>query len=172
MVNGVWVADAQPGYYDANGRWVRGASTGFYDAQGRWDLDRGLGAGLGRAYGGGYGQQGQGYGQQGQGYGQQGQADAYGDASIWAGAPQDLMGRVAFLDQRVRQGLSDGSLRRGEGNRALQSLATLRTQAAALPTNRRGGVNLRAETSLRAQLDAVASGLDWDRNARRSASGY
>ena len=35
MVNGVWVADPQPGYWD-NGRWVRGQATGYYDARGRW----------------------------------------------------------------------------------------------------------------------------------------
>ena len=159
MVNGVWVADAQPGYYDSNGRWVRGQATGYYDAQGRWVSTGGQGQGY--AYGG----QGQG---QGYAYGQQGQA--YGDASVWAGAPNDLAGRVAFLDQRIRQGLSDGSIRRGEGNRALQSLATLRTQVAALPTNRRGRVNVRAETSLRAQLDAIASGVRWDGRGARNTN--
>jgi hypothetical protein len=42
----------------------------------------------------------------------------------------------------------------------------LRTQAAALQPNRRGRVNLRAETSLRTQLDAVAAGLRWDARGR------
>ena len=62
--------------------------------------------------------------------------------------------------------------RSGEANRALQSLVTLRAQAAGLPTNRRGGVNVRAESSLRAQLDAVASGLRWGARGNRSANGY
>ena len=150
MVNGVWVADAQPGYYDNNGRWVRGQATGYYDAQGRW-ISTGASA---QASGYAYGQPSQ----------------AYGDTSIWAGAPDDLAGRIAFLDQRVRQGMSDGSLRRGEANRALQSLAMLRTQAASLPANRRGRVNVRAETSLRAQLDAVASGLRWTNRANQAYS--
>jgi hypothetical protein len=35
MINGAWVADPQPGYYE-NGRWVRGAALGYYDARGRW----------------------------------------------------------------------------------------------------------------------------------------
>ncbi|HET6970979.1 MAG TPA: glycine zipper 2TM domain-containing protein, partial [Phenylobacterium sp.] len=35
MVNGVWVSDPQPGYYE-NGRWVRGPAVGYYDARGRW----------------------------------------------------------------------------------------------------------------------------------------
>ena len=99
MVNGVWVADAQPGYY-TDGRWVRGQAAGYYDAQGRW-VSTGV-----SAQGSGYSQ---GYGQQGQ----QGQMGAYGGASIWTGAPQDLAGRVAFLDQRIRQGMGEGTLRRG-----------------------------------------------------------
>lgn len=35
MVNGMWVSDPQPGYYD-NGRWVSGPAVGYYDARGRW----------------------------------------------------------------------------------------------------------------------------------------
>jgi hypothetical protein len=62
-------------------------------------------------------------------------------------------------------------VRRGDANRALQSLATLRMQAAGLQPNRRGGVNVRAESSLRAQLDAIASGVRWGVGARGS-NGY
>ena len=144
MVNGVWVADAQPGYYDSNGRWVRGSAQGYYDAQGRW-VSTG-----GSSYG-----DNSGYGNQGQGY---------NATWTWADAPSDLAGRISWLDRRIRAGVSDGSLRRGEGQRALQTLQTLRLQAQ--PVRTRRGMTIRNEASLRAQLDTLAAGLRWRNNVR------
>jgi hypothetical protein len=165
-VNGVWMADPQPGYYDAQGRWVRGPAQGYYDAQGRWVFTS-----QPTGYGQGYGQ-GQGYAQnqgyrpgygQGQGYGQ-----GYGAASAWAGAPTDLNGRIAWLDARINQGRNDGTLRRREANRALQSLSAIRVEAQGLRKNRRGRISARAEAPLLTRLDTLATGLRWSDNQRTS----
>ena len=139
--NGVWVADAQPGYYDANGRWRAGPVHGYYDTQGRW-IAMAPAAG---SYG----------------------ADvAYERRSMWGGAPADILGRTAWLEQRVRTGMADRTLDRAEGMRALRSLAAIRKQERGL-RHRRGQLTPQGQVTMQAKLDQVSNSLSWSRADRR-----
>ncbi|HEX6860237.1 MAG TPA: hypothetical protein VF138_08590 [Caulobacteraceae bacterium] len=132
--HGVWVADVQPGYYDSNGRWRAGQVSGYYDAQGRW---------VATAPTGGYGQQPYGYGQQ-----------------TWSGAPQDILGRTTWLEQRIRTGMANSSLSGKEGRRALHQLQIIRKQERNL-SHQGGQLTQRGVVRMQARLDRVASRLTW-----------
>ena len=135
--NGVWVADAQPGYYDAQGSWHVGQASGYYDAQGRWVAT---------------------------GPAPSGYASAHADGGIWAGAPIEITARRAWLGERIRSGMREGTLSQREGVRALQALNVIRREETAL-RNRRGMLNARNESTIRAKLDAVNAGLRWSGEA-------
>ena len=97
--NGVWVADAQTGYYDSNGRWRAGAVTGYYDAQGRW---------IGSAASA---------------------SSYSSNASYETRTrTMDLDARIVRIDQRIQEGRNDGTLSRNEARRALTSLNDVRRQ--------------------------------------------
>jgi hypothetical protein len=102
MVAGVWVSDPQPGYYE-NGRWVRGPAYGYYDARGRWIS---TGATVPSAN--------------------------YAAATTSSIDRRDLEDRIDRLEQRIRREMDDGSLDRGEANRALRSLDAIRRDEASL----------------------------------------
>lgn len=133
--NGVWVADAQPGYYDSDGRWRAGQVVGYYDTQGRW-IGTGVSVGGGRGYG------------QGQG--------------MWDGAPGDIRSRQTWLEQRIRTGMSQGTLARAEGARALRTLSEIKRQEKAM-RHYRGRLDPRNETIIQAKLDNLNGGLRWSR---------
>ncbi|WP_421932179.1 glycine zipper 2TM domain-containing protein [Phenylobacterium sp.] len=139
--NGMWVADAQPGYYDTNGRWRAGPATGYYDAQGRWIAT----APAAGAYG---------------------QNASYEANSGWASAPQDIRGRTAWLEQRIRTGMNDGSLSRAEANTALRSLNMISRQERGMRHYRNGQLGRRDAAIIQAKLDTVAANIRLDRRDR------
>ncbi|HTI67304.1 MAG TPA: glycine zipper 2TM domain-containing protein [Caulobacteraceae bacterium] len=159
--NGVWVADAQTGYYDENGRWRAGQVTGYYDPQGRW-MGTQLAAETRRADA----------------------ADARAaaandradradnranarddrryDDTVWRGAPDGVRQRVAWLDQRVRRGQTNGTLSRDEANRVLRSLNALRLEERG-QRHYQGQLDDRVEVRLQAKLDLVNDNIQWRR---------
>lgn len=72
---------------------------------------------------------------------------AYG-SDFWRGAPDGLSQRIDWLQNRINQGVSDGSLDRGEARRAQYQLDSLRNQAA----------------DLQRRLDDLSRGIRWARN--------
>jgi hypothetical protein len=133
--NGAWVADAQPGYY-SNGRWVAGPAVGYYDGQGRWIPTRADRAHPSNA--------------------------SYPSSSGWRDAPAGLDDRQAWLEQKIRRGMSDGMLGRDEGARGLRSLDEISRDEQRLRRNGRFGA--RRERELLARVDDVNDSLRWDRN--------
>lgn len=134
---GVWVADAQPGYYDENGRWRSGQVTGYYDTQGRW-----IGTTLAAT--------------------DQSYNSSYQTRSTWTGAPQDFRARTAWLDQRIRNSLDDGSLSHAEGKRALRNLNNIRREEMRL-RHYNGRLDQRDEMRIQAKLDSLGAGIRWSR---------
>jgi hypothetical protein len=139
---GRWVASSANGYYDRRGGWAPASVTGYYDTRGQWV------AGAPSAY-------------------SQGRNASYDSRSNWAGAPTDVRSRAAWLDQRIRRGLDDGSLTRGQGKRALRSLNDIRREEAGLRHNN-GQLNQRDEVRMQARLDTLSNSVRWSRqdNAR------
>lgn len=133
--NGRWVAEAQPGYYD-NGRWVSGPAVGYYDARGRW-----ISTGEDRP---------------------QRSNASHERNSNWRQAPEGLNQRQAWLEQKIRRGMSDGVLSRDEGARGLRSLDEIARDEQRLRRNGRFGP--KSEQMMLARLDDVNDGLRWDRN--------
>jgi hypothetical protein len=140
--NGVWVADAQPGYYDASGRWRAGRAMGYYDTQGRWTATA-------------------------PSANDQGRNTAYENRPTWAGAPTDIDSRAAWLDQRIRAGVDDGSLTRRAGKQALRSLNGIRRDEQRM-RHYNGQLSQRDEMRLQARLDNLRASVRADRqdNAR------
>jgi hypothetical protein len=133
--NGVWIADAQSGYYDTNGRWRAGPAMGYYDTQGRW---------IATAPSADY----------------HGSDVAYEGRSGWAGAPLDIRAREAWLDRRIRQGVSEGSLSRGDANRALRSLNNVRRQEMGM-RHYQGRLSPNDQAYIQARLDTISRSLRW-----------
>ncbi len=136
--NGRWVAEAQPGYYDTSGRWVAGPANGYYDARGRW-IPTAISSHSLRSEAG---------------YGQRG--------ANWDGTPADVRSRQAWLGDRIRSGLDDGSLTRREANRAFRSLEAIRREEVTL-SRRRGGLSDRNEAYLQAKLNTLRDSIRWAR---------
>lgn len=136
--NGMWVADAQPGYYNSNGRWVAGTATGYYDGQGRWIATAPSASGYG-------------------------QNASYQAGSGWAGAPMDIRGRQAWLQQRVQRGLNDGSLSRAEADNAMRQLNMISRQERGMRHYRNGRLGARDTATIQARLDHVAADIRSDR---------
>lgn len=136
--NGMWVADAQTGYYDANGRWRAGPAQGYYDTQGRWIATAPSATGYGSNA-------------------------SYTANSGWAGAPMDIRGRQAWLQERVRRGLNDGSLSRAEADDAMRQLNMISRQERGMRHYRNGQLGRRDRMIIQARLDHVASDIGSDR---------
>ena len=135
--NGVWIADAQPGYYD-NGRWISGQAQGYYDTQGRWIATAPF-------------------------VGGQATNASYESRGGWGEASADIRSRQAWLDQRIRRGLNDGSLTRMEADRALRELAMIRRQEAGM-RRYRGQLGPRDTVTIQARLDTLRQSIRWARN--------
>ena len=73
--------------------------------------------------------------------------------AFWRGAPEDTQQRIAWLQQRIDRGISDGSLDRNEARRARFQLDALRRDADALDS----------------RLDSLSRNLRW---SRRGGGGY
>lgn len=139
--NGAWVADAEPGYYDANGRWRAGQAVGYYDTQGRW-IPTAAAAG---------------------GYSSNASYDTRGS---WANSRPDIASREAWLDQSIRRGMDDGSLSRGDADRALRSLNGIRREEAGM-RHYRGQLAQRDEMRIQARLETLRSSIRWTRQDNR-----
>lgn len=136
---GVWIADAQPGYYDTGGRWRAGQAVGYYDTRGRWIATAASAA-------------------------DQGYNNNYQGRSNWTGAPTDLFARTAWLDQRIRRSLEDGSLSNWEGRRALRTLDSIRRDEANM-RHYNGHLSQTNEVRIQARLDNLSRGIRWSRAA-------
>jgi hypothetical protein len=77
---------------------------------------------------------------------------------FWRGAPDGTQQRIEWLERRIERGIADGSLDRGEAQRARYQLGTLRRDADALD----------------ARLDSLSRNLRWARRdgGDRYGSGY
>ncbi|TAJ74734.1 MAG: glycine zipper 2TM domain-containing protein [Phenylobacterium sp.] len=153
--DGRWVAGAASGHYDTRGRWIAGPATGSYDANGRWMPGRAARASDLQP----------GYYDNGQW--RRGEVTGYYDArGRWitveatnngrhANAPTDIAGRQAWLDERIRRGLNDGTLTRSEGDRALRTLAAIGREERSL-RRRSGDLRERDRTMILAKLDTLS----------------
>jgi hypothetical protein len=111
---------------------------GYYDAQGRW-ISTGAAPSPTRA------------------------PDSVRQApSRWSGAPTDVRSRENWLEQRIRLGASDGSLRRYDANRALRTLSVIRRQDTAF-RRQRGWLSPGNEATIQARLDSLSDSLRWAR---------
>ena len=94
--NGVWVADAQPGYYDSDHHWRAGSVRGYYDTRGAW-----IGTTLSAdAYG--------------------------ANAGFQGGAHRDLDTRETWLEQRIDAATNNGSLNRYDARQDRRLLSGVR----------------------------------------------
>ena len=87
----------------------------------------------------------------------------YNSRDRWAGAPYGLRDRESWLEQRIRTGMNDGSLRRGEAERALNELGKIRNKEAAY---RRpdGSISPRDRASIQARLDNLSAKIRFMRH--------
>jgi hypothetical protein len=76
--------------------------------------------------------------------------------AFWRGAPDDTQQRIAWLEQRIDRGISDGSLDPEEARRARYQLDTLRRDADALD----------------ARLDSLGRNLRWSRREGERDYGF
>ena len=135
--DGVWVADAQRGYYDSNGHWRSGAVHGYYDAQGRWIATNWNGS-------------------------VQVGESVYRQHDSWAGAPNGIHEREAWLDQRIRAGQASGALTRDDADQALLTLAAINREDASLRRDD-GHLGGRDRAIIQARLDQLSANLSWQR---------
>lgn len=152
-----WVAGSTSGHYDTRGRWIAGPATGRYDANGRWMAGRA--AGVSEVQPGYYDN----------GQWRRGPVTGYYDARgrwIAVEAPDNGGGRgnenlgiperQARLDDRIHRGLSDGTLTRTEGDRALRTLAAIGREERSL-RQRHGDLRPRDRTMILAKLDTLSN---------------
>ena len=136
------------GYYDDRGQWranavERSSATGYYDRRGQW-VD-GAPSGYQEARGN----------QDASGY-----RDDRGGSSGRSGEQRDVRSRIAFMDDRIRRGVDNGSLSQRAGARALRSLAEIRRDERNMD-HRGGRMGRRDEARLQARLDDLKDGLRW-----------
>jgi hypothetical protein len=134
--NNVWIADAQPGYYNSDGRWMQGPANGYYDARGRW---------IATSYANGDG------------------PGANNDRR-WGEAPRDIRQREAWLQQRIVNARSDGSLTRTEAGRSLNSLSSIRQREARM-RDFRGRLSPRETSFIQSQLDSLSERVRMQMNS-------
>jgi len=134
--SGVWIADSQPGYYDTNHHWRAGPARGYYDTRGVW-----VGAPS---------------------------ADAYGaNASYEVGVGRrDVRSREAWLEQRIRSAVADGSLNRRDARNDLDKLNSIRRQESGMRDNS-GQLAPQDESQIQARLDHLSAGLGLSANRAR-----
>ena len=100
----------------------------------------------------------------GQGYAAQG----YGN-DFWQGAPTDAWQRIAYLEQRIQAGRSDGSLTPQEARRAEMQLRQIRRDAMRM---RRGSyMSANDSATLQSRLDGLSRSLRWARHNGNRAYG-
>ena len=91
-----------------------------------------------------------------------------GSNDFWRGAPSDSWQRIAYLEQRIQAGRSDGSLSPGEAQRAEMQLRQIRRDAMRM---RRGGYMSASNSAmLQSRLDGLSRSIRWAR--RNGERGY
>jgi hypothetical protein len=85
---------------------------------------------------------------------------------FWRGAPQALQARLDWLENRVRRGADNGSLTRGETDRAMGLLRDFRRQRDDL-RNRHGRLSPADERFLDGRLTTISQQIRWLQNNRR-----
>jgi hypothetical protein len=88
---------------------------------------------------------------------------AFNSNRFWAGAPTNVYERIAFLEQRVRRGMDNGSINRREADRAFREIAQVRRDASRLRRDRYGRYSPRDEANLQRRLDSVSQQVQWAR---------
>jgi len=93
-------------------------------------------------------------------------AQTYPSAStsdFWRAAPADAWNRISYLEQRINDGVRDGSLTAGEAARARAELRQVRRQAMRLRRRDRGMTSADARWVQR-RLDRVGANVRWMRH--------
>lgn len=80
---------------------------------------------------------------------------------FWNGAPQALEQRLDWLEMRVRRGIENGSLTRGESDRAFGMLRDFRRTRSDMMASHGGRLGRRDEADLSARLDAISQQIRW-----------
>jgi hypothetical protein len=88
---------------------------------------------------------------------------AFNSNRFWAGAPNNVYERIAFLEQRVRRGIDNGSINRREADRAFREITQIRRDASRLRRDSYGRYNPRDEANLQRRLDMVSRQVQWAR---------
>jgi len=87
-------------------------------------------------------------------------------SDFWRGAPSDTWQRIAYVEQRIEAGRSDGSLTPREAQRAEMQLRQIRRDAMRM---RRGGYMSASNSAvLQSRLDSLSRSIRW---ARRNGNG-
>ncbi len=106
---------------------MQGPANGYYDAHGRW---------IATSYTSGNGQN----------------ADNRGR---WGDAPRDIRQREAWLQQRIVNARSDGSMSRTEARRSLNRLSSIRQREARM-RDFNGRLSQRETAFIQSQLDSLS----------------
>ncbi len=80
---------------------------------------------------------------------------------FWNGAPRDIDHRMAWLEMRVRRGIQDGSLTRGEADRAFDMLRDFRRMQSDLLARDGGRLSGADEARLNERLDQISRRIRW-----------
>ena len=80
---------------------------------------------------------------------------------VWDQAPRDLDAREEWLDHKIRDGMANGSLDRGQARQALQQLAAIRRDESRYTRRDRGNLSDDHRDGLSARLNDVAQQLRW-----------
>jgi len=83
---------------------------------------------------------------------------------FWRDAPENLDQREDWLEQRIRRGMEDGSLDRGEARTAMDQLRSIRRSESAYMRRDHGRLNDAHETELQQRLDDLGRQLRWMRH--------
>ncbi len=99
--------------------------------------------------------------------------NGWNSGEFWRGAPSDPMERIQYLQQRIERGVQDGSLNRGEAQRAEYQLRQIRRDAWQMSRRHGGSLSGRDAVNLQARLDDLSRNLRWARhNGADYGSGY
>jgi hypothetical protein len=148
--------EAASGYYDREGRWVDGAPNGHYASDGRWQ------AGPSAGYAAGY------YDNNNRWVASAPSANGYGRSASYEtqgygqNMPRDIPTRLSFIDQRIRDGVDNGSISRREAHNDIRELRAIRSQAANM-SHRDGRLSARNESYIQAKLDNLSHRVGSDR---------
>lgn len=167
--DGRWVAAAAPGYYDRSGRWIAGPATGRYNSDGIWMS--GQASGRRDANGVWVADPQPGYYQDGRWV--RGEAMGYYDArGRWVSTvgreprldyrnARNIDERQVELGERIRRGMENGQLNRGEGMRATRTLAAIEREERSL-RNRQGDLGPRGRAIIASRLDRLSATIGED----------